>query len=80
MVEAKRVLGRKNLHVCNSGKMENEKHLMLECEAYKDFRFKFADIISGSSWYNLFNEENIDKLGGLIINLHKRRTELLKLV
>lgn len=56
----------------------SEHHFILECEAYKDGRDKFSDTISESSWHNLFSKEYIEKLGRLIINLHKKRTELLK--
>ena len=63
---------------CNSGKVETEQHFILECEAYKDSKDKFVDTICDSSWHNLFNEEYIEKLGGLIISLHKKRTVLLK--
>ena len=55
---------------CNSGKVETEQHFILECEAYKDSRDKFADTICDSSWHNLFNEDYIEQLGGLIITFY----------
>ena len=58
--------------------METEQHFILECEAYNDSRDKFAGTICDSSWHNLFNEEYIEQLGGLIISLHKKYTVLLK--
>ena len=58
--------------------METEQHFILECEAYKDSKYKFADTICDSSWHNLFNEEYIEQLGVLITILHKKRMELLK--
>ena len=50
--------------------METEQNFILECEAYKDSKDKFVDTICDSSWHNLFNEEYIEQLGGLIITFY----------
>lgn len=78
--ETKRALRRENLLVCNSKKMENEKFFILDCEANRDNRGKFVDILSDNSWYNLFNKEKIEKFGGAIISLQQKQTKLTKLV
>jgi hypothetical protein len=42
--------------LCSSGKVETEKHFILECEAFKDSRENYAGILAASSWDNLFSE------------------------
>ena len=65
---------------CTSRKVEIEKHFILECEAFKDSRNNYIIILTASSWYNLFSEGTMEKLGELIIKLNKKRVELLKSV
>ena len=60
---------------CSSGKVETEKHFILECEAFKDSREKYAGILAASSWDNPFSEEFVDKLGAVIVKLHRKRVE-----
>ena len=62
---------------CTSGKVEIEKHFILECEAFKDIRENYADasILATSSWDNLFNEEFVEKLGAFFIKLHRKRVD-----
>jgi hypothetical protein len=72
-------LGRKGVCVfCTSGKVETEKHFILECEAFKDSRDNYINILTGSSWNNLFSEGTVEKLEELIIKLNRKRTELQK--
>ncbi|XP_057860643.1 uncharacterized protein LOC131069300 isoform X2 [Cryptomeria japonica] len=65
---------------CVSGSVETEKHFILECEALKVSREKFANFLTASTWYNLFSEEHIVKMGALIISLNKQRSDLKKLI
>ena len=58
--------------------METEKHFILECEAFKDNRDKYANVLTNKSWDDLFNEETVEKLGALIIKLNMQRIELQK--
>jgi hypothetical protein len=57
------------------GKVETEKHFILECEALKDSRENYADILVASSWDNLFNKEFVEKLRAVIVKLHRKRAE-----
>lgn len=57
-----------------------KKHFMLECEALKDNMDKLVNILADNTWYNLFNKEHIKKLGALVIDLHRQRSTLQKLV
>jgi hypothetical protein len=63
-----------------SRKVETEKHVILECEALKDSRDNYINILTSSYWNNLFNEGTVEKLGELIIKLNRKRAELLKSV
>ena len=61
---------------CNSGKVETEKHFILECEAFKDSRDCYVNILETSSWVNLFNEGTVVKLGELILKLNSKSMEM----
>jgi hypothetical protein len=61
--------------LCSSGKVETKKHFILECEALKDSRGNYAGILATSSWDNLFSEEFVEKLGAVIVKLHRKRSE-----
>ena len=60
--KAKRSLGRK-CYFCTASKVETEKHLILECEAFKDSRDRYANVLMEKSWDDLFNE-GTGKIGG----------------
>jgi hypothetical protein len=76
-----RKLGNKGC-VCfaTPGKVETEKHFILECEAFKDSRDNYVSILTTNSWNNLFNEGTVEKVGELIIKLNMKRTEMQKSV
>ena len=63
---------------CNSGKVETKTHFILECEAFKDSKDRYTNILTASSWDNLFSEEVVDKVGVLIITLNRERAEKQK--
>jgi hypothetical protein len=65
---------------CTSGKVETEKHFILEYEAFKDSMDSYESILTTSSWDNLFSEETMEKLGAFVIKLNKKRTEMHKSV
>jgi len=47
---------------CSYKKVEKEKHFILECEAFKDNKETYLDILKASSWDNLFSEEFVEKV------------------
>jgi hypothetical protein len=55
--------------------VETKKHFILECEAFKDNRENYAGILATNSWDNLFNKEFVEKLGAIIVKLHRKRVE-----
>jgi hypothetical protein len=48
---------------CTSGKVEIEKHFILECEAFKDSRDNYINILTASSWNNLFSQRDSGEIG-----------------
>ena len=58
--------------------MEIEKHFILECEAFKDNRDRYVNVLADKSWDDLFNEGTVEKLGVFIIKLNRQRIELHK--
>ena len=60
---------------CSSGKVETEKHFIIECEAFKDSGENYADILAANSWDNLFSEEFVEKMGAVIVKPHRKRAE-----
>lgn len=63
---------------CSSRKVEIEKHFILKCEAFKDDRESYANMLAASSWNNLFNEGLVEKLEAFIVKLHRKRAEYIK--
>ena len=61
-------LGKKECIFYNSGKVEIEKHFILECEAFKDNRDRYTNILTTSSWDNLFKEEAVEKVRASLKN------------
>lgn len=46
---------RKNIHLFFLLKMETEKHFIIECDAFKENRECYADMLATNSWDKLFN-------------------------
>ena len=63
---------------CTSRKVETKKHFILECEAFKDSRDKYVNILADKFWDNLFNEGTMEKLGMLTIKLNMQKIKLQK--
>jgi hypothetical protein len=55
--------------------VETKKHFILECEALKDNNENYAGILTANSWDNLFNKEFVEKLGAIIVKLHRKMAE-----
>jgi hypothetical protein len=52
-----------------------KRQLILECEALKDNWENYAGIMAASSWDNLFSEDFVEKVGAVIVKLHRKRVE-----
>ena len=57
--------------LCTTGKVETEKHFILECEDFKDNSDRYANVLMDKSWDDLFNKGTVKKFGGLIIKLNR---------
>ena len=71
-------LGQKECIFCTASEVEKKKHFILECEAFKDNRDRYANVLADKSWDDLFNEGTLEKLEALIIKLNRLRIELQK--
>ena len=71
-------MGKKSVYFRTADKVETEKHFILECEAFKDNRDRYANVLTDKSWDDLFNEGTVEKLGALIIKLNRQMIELQK--
>jgi len=58
--------------------VQSEKHFILKCDAFKDIRESYGNILASVSWHCLFSEGIVGKLGQLIIILNKKMIELQK--
>jgi len=56
--------------------VELEKHFILECDAFKDIRESYENMLVSVFLALSFREGIIGKLGQPIINLNQKRTEL----
>ena len=57
----------------SSGKVE--KKIILECEVFKDNWENYAGILAASPWDNIFSEEFVEKLGAIIVKLHRKKAD-----
>lgn len=62
---------------CTSGAIELEKDFILQCDALKDIRESYENTLALISWHCLFSEGIVGRLGQLIINMNRKRIELL---
>lgn len=60
------------------GAMESEKHFILECDAFKEIKESYENMLASVSWRCLFSEGIVERLGRLIINLNRKNIELQK--
>ena len=76
--KAKGSVEAKSMHFLFFRKSGNKKHFILECEAFKDNRESYADMLTASSWDNLFSEGFVETLGAFIVRLHKKMIKYIK--
>jgi len=61
---------------CTFEAVELEKHFILECDAFKDIRESYQNMLALVSWHCLFSEGIFGRLGHLIINLNQKRKRI----
>ena len=48
---------------CTSGAVESEKHFILECDAFKDIRESYGNMLASVSWHCIFRDGIVGRLG-----------------
>jgi hypothetical protein len=64
-----RKLGKKECMFCTSRKVETKKNFILEHESFKNNTDNYVNILTTSSWANLFSKGTVEKLRVLIISV-----------
>jgi hypothetical protein len=65
-------------HVCDTMKVEDEKHFLLECPAYTQVRYQFQNICHNTDLPNLLSHQNYSDLGKLLLMLFEHRNNIIK--
>jgi hypothetical protein len=55
----------KECHLCDTEKVEDENHFLLDCLAYNHIRSHFQNIDHTTNLPNLFTQQKYDDLGNL---------------
>jgi hypothetical protein len=65
-------------HLCDTKKVEDEKHFLLDCPAYTQIRSNFQNICHTTNLSNLLTQQNYGDLGKLLLMFFEHRNKILK--
>jgi hypothetical protein len=65
-------------HFCDTKKVEDEKHFLLDCPAYTHIRSHFQNIDQTTNLPNLLTQQKYGDLGKLLLMLFEHRNKILK--
>jgi hypothetical protein len=65
-------------HFCDTKKVEDENHFLLDCPTYTHIRSHFQNINHTTNLPNLLNKQKYGDLGKLLLVLLEHRNKLLK--
>jgi hypothetical protein len=65
-------------HLCDTKKVEDEKHFLLDCPAYTHIRSHFQNIYHTTNLPNLLTQQKYGDLGKLLLMLFEHRNKILK--
>jgi hypothetical protein len=65
-------------HLCDTKKVEDEKHFLLDCPAYTHIRSHFQNIDHTTNLPNLLTQQKYGDLGNLLLMLFEHRNKILK--
>jgi hypothetical protein len=65
-------------HLCDTKKVEDEKHFLLDCPAYTHIRSHFQNIDQTTNLPNLLTQQKYGDLGKLLLMLFEHRNKILK--
>ena len=64
-------------HLCDTKKVEDEKHFLLDCSAYTHIRSHFENIDHTTNLPNFLTQQKYGDLGKLLLMLFERRNKIL---
>jgi hypothetical protein len=62
-------------HLCNTKKVEDEKHFLLDCPAYSHIRSHFQNICHTTNLSNLLTQQKYGDLGNILLILFEHRNK-----
>ena len=65
-------------HVCDTKRVEDEKHFLLDCPTYSQIRSKVKNNCHNMGLPNLLSHQNYGDLGTLLLMLFEHRNTILK--
>jgi hypothetical protein len=65
-------------HLCDTKKVEDEKHFLLDCPTYTHIRSHFQNIDHTTNLPNLLTQQKYGDLGNLLLMLFEHRNKILK--
>jgi hypothetical protein len=65
-------------HLCDTKKVEDEKHFLLDCPAYTHIRSHFQNIDHTTNLPNLLTQQKYGDLGKLLLMLFEHKNKILK--
>jgi hypothetical protein len=65
-------------HLCDTKRVEDENHFLLECPMYTQIRSQFQNIYHNTDLPNLLSHQNYGDLGTLLLKLFEHRNKILK--
>jgi hypothetical protein len=65
-------------HLCDTKKVEDENHFLLDCPAYTHIKSHFQNIDHTTNLPNLLTQQKYGDLGKLLLMLFKYRNKILK--
>jgi hypothetical protein len=65
-------------HLCDTKKIKDEKHFLLDCPAYTHIRSHFQNIDHTTNLHNLLTKQKYGDLGNLLLMFFEHRNKILK--
>jgi hypothetical protein len=62
-------------HLCDTKKVEDENHFLLDCPTYTHIKSQFQNICYNTNLPNLFTHQNYGDLGMLFLNISSTEIE-----
>jgi hypothetical protein len=73
-----KTMDERECHLCDTKKVENEKHFLLRLSTYTHIRSYFQNICYTTNLSNLLSQQNYGDLGKLLVMFFEHRNKILK--